>query len=189
MQICIKENKIQHLWSACRCALFWACAVLLFFTSYIQTGNAACLVPTTSTSIDHFVKDPSSLLVSNNNKTETIVWRTRIFASASLKSLKAIEKIVPKANLVQKIAIGEGMARANSACSARDGEISHRINDTIRRISDRDVTRSYLKFLTGGENKGFTSPKEDEIFRHNSLGFDSNVKLIREIPSTITKFK
>ncbi len=167
------------------------CGLMLSVFSFHGAAHAACIVPVTSTTMSHFLRNPEGVLISQSIKNDNIAWRIRIFASASFASLKALEKLPSKANLMQKAAIGEGLARAHSACSARDGEISHRIDDTVRKIADRDLTRAYLKFLTGGEDKNSStlSQKENDAPRRNSLGFDQNVKLQRDMPSGSTKFK
>ena len=167
------------------------CGLILGVFSFQGSVHAACIVPVTSTTMSHFLRSPEGLLISQGTKNDSLVWRVRTFAAASFASLKALEKLPPKANLVQKIAIGEGLARAHSACSARDGEVSHRIDDAVRKIADRDLTRAYLRFLTGGEDKNSLIPpqKEDDALRRNSLGFDETIKLQRNMPSGGIKFK
>lgn len=160
------------------------------FIAFENAAHSACVIPVTSSTLSHFLKNPNALLVSQGAKGDSLIWRTRIFASASFASLKALEKLSSKANLTQKNEMGEGFARAHSACSARDGEISHRIDDAIRKIADRDITRAYLKSLTGGESKSSLFPaKDDDTPARNTLGFEDTIKLQRDMPSGSTKFK
>ncbi len=161
-------------------------ALLICFIN-LESVHAACIVPITAETLSHFIKDSGAVLFSQANRNDNIIWRVRMFATAGIKSLKAIEKIIPKANLSQKIAIGEGLARANIACNARDGEISHRINDVVRRVADRDVTRAYLKSLTG-DIEPHISTIEAPV-QHKNVGLEGSVKLQRNSPLSISKFK
>jgi hypothetical protein len=177
-----KQNNKHRLFSNTRII-----AVTLLCLITMNDIHAACIVPVSSETISHFIKDPSGVLLSHTNRNDNIIWRVRMFATAGIGSLKAIEKAIPSANLVQKTAIGEGLARANTACNARDGEISHRINDVVRRGADRDVTRAYLKSLTSGEEH-HTTPKDDAVQR-KTVDLEGAVKLQRDLPYYVSKFK
>jgi hypothetical protein len=166
--------------------------IMLISFIHINNAHSACIVPVSSDTVSHFIKDPSAVLLSHTNRNDNIALRVRVLATAGIGSLKAIEKAIPKANLVQKTAIGEGLARANTACNARDGEISHRINDVVRRVADRDVTRSYLKSLTGGQEPHSPvpyAPITDDSVQRKNVVLEGAVKLQRDPPSYTSKFK
>ena len=163
---------------------------ILGLVVFQNTAHAACKMPVAPTTLSNFLKNPEGILTSQGTKNDALVWRVRIFASAGYASLKELEKLGTKANLAQKNSFGEGLARAHSACSARDGEIARRIEDAVRKMADRDITRAYLKILMGGEsNPSIVSQKEDDSSKRNTLGFEDTIKLQRDMPLGSTKFK
>ena len=139
-------------------------------------ATSACLEPIGYDTVQRFADQPDALLKQSPQTDAELIYAVRRLAVSSIAALRGIEKIAPKATLKQKEDIAEGLARANGACISRSGEIAHRIDDTVRRLADRDITRVYVRFLTSDDTPA--PPEEPPTPPAKSkLGFGKDVSL------------
>ena len=151
-------------------------AALVLALGWGTPARSACLEPISYETVQRFADQPDALLKQSPQTDAELIYAVRRLAVSSIAALRGIEKIAPKATIKQKEDIAEGLARANGACISRSGEIAHRIDDTVRRLADRDITRVYIRFLTSDDTP--PPPEEPPAAPEKSkLGFGKDVSL------------
>ncbi len=127
------------------------CLLLAASAAPAQEGAGACRLRVVAPRLD-----PSRLSRDYPDGGERLAWRVRVTAVGDGDGLLAIGRAILAANGAQKVAIGEGLARAAAACDDRDGAVTTRIADFLRAAADGDVTRAFVQYLTRA-----TAPEAD----------------------------
>lgn len=91
--------------------------------------------------------NPRRILLEPEMDDARLAWRARVIASAGRGGLLALRAAIPWARESQKIAIGEGLARAAAACRDRDGAVAAEIADMLRGAGDAEVDRAFKRYL------------------------------------------
>lgn len=135
---------------------------------------AICSISLPDEYVDNFVRHPGYILEDSPAGGQQLQSKIRGLSLSGFNPLKAIESIVPKANIKQKEAIGEGMARANEECSSHSGELVRRIEESVRRMREPIVTRAYVKYLSQNETPvPIPDESKDDEPRKRSFDIDT----------------
>jgi hypothetical protein len=123
-------------------------------------GSYQCRLPVKADVLLDYAQNPADVLRDMPNGGDTLIWRVRAIATAGSEGLKIVGRLFELANLNQKQSIGEGLARAASACEALNSEVTTRIADMLRGSGDQAVIRVFTRFLSNTEAEGAAGPAE-----------------------------
>lgn len=141
--------------------------------------GAACKLPLSQASLEGFTDHPARYLDRYPTGGKELAFAVRNFASFNRFGLKGVAAMVQTANLLQKTAIGRGLAGAVNACIPRDGEVARQIADVVKSVADRDIIEAYLAAADDGTSPSASTAALDPDRAQGSisLGLDRSTTL------------
>ena len=134
--------------------------------------HAACVERLQQDFIDDFLENPRRLLEHHPQGGSGLTWAVRTLSVVNPDTLKAVTRVVLFANLQQRNAIGNGLARAALACDARSPETSRRITDAVSKMADADVVRAYRQAFSFEQSHLPTADPDDNQNRRSGVGIE-----------------
>lgn len=114
-------------------------------------AEAACASKAAPSYVAEFMTNPRGLIARHPNGGDELAFEINALVVAKVETLAAVEAVVPSATRPQRAAIGQGLARAKASCLSGTFPLPRRVDDVVRRIADRDVTRGFAALTIDDE--------------------------------------
>jgi hypothetical protein len=111
----------------------------------------------TSEIADRFMRNPAKILGQDTSTYGLTVFVMQ-FSAARSRNLDVFRSMLPRADRLQKAAIGLGFARAVTFCQLADGPIAQRIANWVTKLPVHEVVSAYQQAMATSDGSNVNAP-------------------------------